>query len=157
VELDLWRYSGGEVSTLGLLFETTNTRELICFTCEDAYQVTKIAGRTRIPAGRYEITLRTEGGMHARYSRAFATMHKGMLWIRNVPGFVWVYLHVGNDADDTEGCVLVGMDRDERSRRVLRSREAYRLLYPRIVAAIEAGERVWINVRDLDRIPVPPG
>ena len=126
---------------------------------EDEHRVAKVRGETRIPAGRYQIELRTTGGMHSRYLTRFgSSWHRGMLWLRNVPGFSFIYIHIGNTDDDTEGCIVVGEGRDEVSRSVRQSTNAYRQLYPRIASAI-AREGVWITVRDLDRaeLPVPPG
>jgi len=31
-----------------------------------------------------------------------------MLWLQNVPNFEYVYLHIGNVVENSEGCVLVG-------------------------------------------------
>ena len=41
----------------------------------------KLRGETRIPAGTYKIEYRTEGGFHAKYSKRFQDIHKGMLHI----------------------------------------------------------------------------
>ncbi|NIP88730.1 MAG: hypothetical protein GWN84_03285, partial [Gammaproteobacteria bacterium] len=38
----------------------------------------------------------------------FADIHEGMLWIREIPNFEWVYLHCGADHEDTAGCPLLG-------------------------------------------------
>ncbi len=153
MELLLARYSSDENATLGLIFVegSGNGWDLKCFTCEDEYRQDKIRGETRIPAGRYEVTLRTEGGMHGRYGARFPQMHHGMLWIRNVPDFEWIYFHIGNDEDDTYGCVLWGMDRRERERTVQNSRRAYEILYPLISDRLLDGYAVHLNVIDLDQ------
>ena len=104
------------------------------FSLEDPPQKHKIWGETRIPAGRYELKLRTKGGMHARYGKRFADMHKGMIWLQNVKYFEWVYLHIGNTSRDTEGCILVGMKRGDDA--IYQSTLAYKLIYPKIVGAI---------------------
>ena len=159
MELEVWRYSGGADATLGLLMQPRpDTWELLCFTCEDEHRERKVAGETRIPAGRYAIELRTTGGMHSRYLARFGSnWHHGMLWLRHVPGFTWAYIHIGNDDDDTEGCILVGEGRDEFSRTIQQSTNAYKRIYPKLVRAI-AREGAWITIRDLDRpaLPTPP-
>ena len=91
MELRLLRYGHGEDSTGGLLFVDGIH---FGYTCEDESRLVKISGETRIPPGRYEIKLRNEGGMTKRYARRFA-FHKGMLHLQEVPGFKWVYIHVG--------------------------------------------------------------
>ncbi len=156
MELEIWRYSGNDLATLGMLME--RQREawgMFCFTCEDAFQEMKVPGKTRIPAGRYEIKLRNEGGMSGRYGRLFPQMHRGMLWLQDVPDFTYVYIHVGNTNDDTEGCILVGEDRSETWRKVCNSKLAYLRIYPQIAQAVELGGGAWITIRDLDRPQLP--
>ena len=160
VELEVWRYRGTTIATLGhFMLRGESTWEQLCFALEDRSRPlgVKVRGTTRIPAGRYAIELRTEGGMHARYQVGQGAGHRGMLWLRDVPGFKWVYIHIGNDDDDTEGCILVGEDRNEAACTIGRSRAAYSRIYPRIAAAIEA-EGAWITLRDLDQLAlgVPP-
>ncbi len=150
MELEILRYNGGPDASLGLLFDNTETRELLCFTCEDEKQNVKVKGETRISPGRYRVELRTEGPMHARYAEKFPRVHKGMLWFRHVPNFEFVYFHIGNTDDDTEGCVLLGEDRDEDARTVKYSTNAYLRIYPKIAAAVLAGEPVFVTVRDFD-------
>ncbi|MEE9393729.1 MAG: DUF5675 family protein [Planctomycetota bacterium] len=155
MDLELWRYNGGTDATLGfLMVARVASWQFACFTCEDEHRAQKVHGETRIPAGRYQIKLRTEGGRHARYKTAFPLSHVGMLWLQDVPGFEWVYIHIGNDDDDTLGCILVGEDRNETLRNVQRSRTAYSRIYREIAAAVER-EGVWITVRDLDRPQLP--
>jgi hypothetical protein len=72
----------------------------------------KVKGETRIPAGRYQVTLRTEGGFHSKYSEKYGEMHKGMLWVRDVPGFEYILIHTGNTDEHTAGCLLVGNTSD---------------------------------------------
>lgn len=126
-----------------------------CFTCEDEHRAVKVARETRIPPGVYEITLRAEGGMHARYCARFgAEWHRGMLWIRSVPNFEYVYLHIGNNEQQTEGCPLVGMTASVNGQgggTVGDSYVAYMKLYPKVRDALLAGERVYITVVDHDR------
>ena len=155
--LELWRYRTNGKATLGfLMVKRDNTWEHLCFVCEDPAQDTKIAGKTRIPAGRYEIKLRREGGMNARYA-AKHLQHDGMLWLQDVPGFEWIYIHIGSTALDTSGCLLVGEGRNEDGCWVHHSRSAYETIYPEIAAAVK-DEGAWITVRDLDQPqwPRPP-
>ena len=146
----LERYGFGADSTLGKLWRPTDTgRELECFTVEDEIREVKVAGETAIPRGTYELKLRTEGGMHEKYLRRHLEMHKGMLWLQNVPDFTFVYLHIGNDSAATRGCPLVGRVPNTSSSgefRVYESTAAYRELYPKLAEPIAAGERVVLEV-----------
>ena len=154
MELTLLRISSGNEATLGTLFDAEPARAplltFLCYTLEDQYNEPKIPGETRIPAGRYQIKVREEGGMYQRYSKRFQPWHDGMLWLQNVPGFTFIYLHVGNKDDDSEGCILVGdgqisnvVERGQVTSSVL----AYRRLYEKVLAALFS-EEVWITIED---------
>jgi hypothetical protein len=118
-----------------------------CFTLEDPIRLEKIPGETAIPAGRYQIKMRNEGTMVKRYKEKFH-WHGGMLWLQDVPGFEWVYIHIGNYVRDTEGCILVGEKpvTDPLLPMIGSSTGAYVLLYKEIERALNAGEEVWISV-----------
>lgn len=155
MELLLNRISSGYEATLGNLFDTEPARAplltFLCYTLEDQYNEPKVPGETRIPAGRYEIKLRTEGGMHKRYMERFHPWHGGMLWLQDVPGFTFIYIHVGNKDDDSEGCILVGdgqISNVVERGQVTSSVVAYRRLYELIHAAIMK-DTVWIRIEDV--------
>lgn len=153
MELEVLRFSSQDESTLGLLFDVTAGRGFLCYTLEDEFRPVKVAGDTRIPAGRYRITLRTVGGHDTRYRAKFPGTHKGMLWIRDVPGFQYILIHIGNRDDDTDGCLLVGdgsLQNLTEDGSVPSSRVAYLRIYPPIAAAIERGEETWITYKDYD-------
>jgi hypothetical protein len=116
-------------------------------TLEDGAREHKVAGETRIPAGEYQLELRTEGGMHARYSARYS-WHRGMIWLRRVPLFEWVYIHPGNTPADTLGCILVGLGRDPEGERIANSRAAYERIYTPIAQAIEGPLGCRIAVLD---------
>jgi len=147
MELLLQRYRNGSDSTLGSFFVGG---EFSCFTCEDQHQEIKVRNETRIPAGRYEIKLRREGGsFNPRYAKK-CNFHEGMLWLQDVPGFSWIYIHVGNTSEDTSGCILLGYvaTRTDRGGFVSQSVLAYEEVYPVIAEALSLGECVFITVRD---------
>jgi hypothetical protein len=138
-------------STLGKLYVDG---KFICHTLEDEPRTEKVKGETRIPAGKYRVTLRTEGGFHQRYVARFgAAFHKGMLWVRDVPGFEWILIHLGNTEQDTDGCILVGMTVRPNGRgggEIAGSEIAYRALYPVVRDALLRKEPVDIEVVDED-------
>ena len=156
MELEVLRYSSQEDSTIGALFDRTNGTKFLCYTLEDEYRENKVMHETRIPAGTYEITLRTWGGFHERYSKRFPNFHKGMLWIREVPNFEYILIHCGNDDDDTSGCLLVGDTQTSNANGsdgyVGSSILAYKKIYPYILEAIENGDKVTITYTDFDTI-----
>lgn len=120
--------------------------EFECFTLEDTHNEPKIYGKTCIPAGTYEIKLRNEGGMTQKYAARYGNTHKGMIWLQDVPNFKWVYIHIGNDETDTDGCILVGQTCDKDKGTVGRSRLAYQALNEKILSAMDRGEDIFITV-----------
>lgn len=117
-------------------------------TVEDAFNQPKISGKTRIPAGTYDIGLRTVSPMASKYVTRFGDKHTGMIWIKGVPGFEFVYIHIGNNEDDTEGCVLIGRTVDPVAGFIGKSVDAYKELYPLVMAAHERNERITITITD---------
>ena len=124
----------------------------VCFGLEDEYRDEKVASETRIPAGRYKVDVRREGGFHARYTARFPNFHRGMLHVTDVPGFTFILIHIGNTDEDTAGCLLVGLNAaiDDGELRVTSSKLAYQKLYPMVIDAAERGE-LEIEYLDSDR------
>lgn len=110
-----------------------------CFALEDELRevpgqpVTawKVPGQTAIPAGRYQIQITPS----ARFLRDLPIL-------LNVPGFSGVRIHPGNGPLETEGCILVGKDRQPG--RLLQSRVAFEALFTQLQAAPE----VWMAVEN---------
>ena len=154
MELEVLRYSSQEDSTIGALFDHTNGTKFLCYTLEDEYREVKVMHETRIPAGTYTITLRDFGGFHERYQQRFPEIHKGMLWVRDVPGFEFILIHCGNTDEHTAGCLLVGETQSSNVKEgngfIGRSTQAYFDIYPSIAGALEAGEEVTITYIDYD-------
>jgi hypothetical protein len=122
-----------------------------CYTIEDEHHDVKIKHDTRIPAGRYEIKLRTFGGFHENYKVKFKDIHKGMLWLQDVPGFGDILIHIGNTEKDSSGCILVnaGYMESENGRIVGTSSVlAYKKMYPKVAKALASGEKVWITIQN---------
>jgi hypothetical protein len=144
VKLLLQRLPSTDDATLGGL---SIDARFCCFTCEDEPREVKVPGETRIPSGTYSLALRSEGALHAKYLARFPVEHRGMLWLQDVPGFEWIYIHIGNSDDDTLGCILVA-DTANAEGTLARSEQAYRRLYGQVANAILAGEPVTITVED---------
>jgi len=155
MELEVLRFSSQKDSTNGLLFDVTGgERRFLCYTLEDEHREAKVAGETRIPAGTYRVTLRTTGGFHGRYLKKYGEMHKGMLWVRDVPGFEYILIHTGNTDEHTAGCLIVGDSQQtnfgDSDGFVGSSGNAYKRIYPPIAEALEKGESVSISYRNFD-------
>ena len=154
MRLLLQRYSSSDTSTLGLLFNVTSgIPKFLSYTLEDPYRPKKIKHVTRISAGVYDIELRNQGGMTKRYGKKFGSMHEGMLWLRHVPEYEYVYIHFGNKAEHSSGCILVGDTSIQNIKNegfIGSSVNAYKRIYPDISNAILRGEKVTIEITDFD-------
>ena len=157
MKLEVLRFSSEDDSTSGLLFDITDSnRKFLAYTLEDEYREEKEIHETRIPAGTYNVTLRTEGGFHQRYVTKYGDMHKGMLWVRDVPGFEYILIHTGNTDEHTSGCLLLG---DSQTNNQIKedgfigsSVQAYKRVYPQIAQVLEDGGVVNITYTDFDTI-----
>jgi hypothetical protein len=156
MELKVIRYSSQKDSTLGLLMKKADFGgwEFMCYTLEDEYRTVKKYGETRIPAGRYRITLRTVGRIHQKYKEEFGEIwHRGTLWVREVPNFTYILIHRGLTDDHTAGCLLVadGSFQNITEKGTLASSNtAYKRIYEQIRDVLVAGDEVWITYEDFD-------
>lgn len=93
----------------------------------------KVPGQTAIPRGIYQVII--------TYSPKFK---KRLPLLQNVPGFSGIRIHSGNKARDTEGCLLPGINNEVG--RVNNSRYWTEMLCEKIDKAIQAGEKVWVEI-----------
>ena len=94
----------------------------------------KVKGRSAIPEGRYAVVI--------SWSQKFGAWLPILL---GVPKFDGIRIHAGNTAADTEGCILIGKNREVG--KVLDSRIWLHRLKQKIVEAKEKGEAVWITIK----------
>lgn len=147
MEVKIFRFSAGNESTNGLLFIDD---WFICYTLEDEKRYKKLKGETRIPEGTYELMLRNYGSHYERYTKRFP-WHKGMIQVKNVPGFTDILFHIGNTDADTAGCILVGNQQTEnldKRGNVTDSTDAYIKLYKIIGTELLNGEKVMLKIYD---------
>jgi hypothetical protein len=140
MKYEVLRISSGKDSTSGMLFEINNgKRTFLAYTLEDEQR---------------DVKLRTEGGFHTRYSGKYGAMHKGMIHVQDVPGFEYILWHTGNTDEHTAGCLILG--NTQTNNRIAKdgfigsSVDAYKFVYPRVAAAIEAGLDVEVTYIDYD-------
>lgn len=136
-------------STIGYM---TTDGKFQCYTLEDEWRVVKVKGDTRIPAGTYEIKKREVlSGLTKKY-RAKYGWFDYHLELQDVPNFDYVYVHIGNDDDDTDACILVGntqtSNRGDSDGFIGNSTDAYRDYYQKTSAALDVGEKVFIEIKD---------
>ncbi len=158
MRLEVVRFSSESDSTNGLLFDITNgQRKFLSYTLEDEYRKEKIMSETRVPAGTYNVTLRTEGGFYQNYTERFGSdFNKGMLWVRDVPGFEYILIHIGNTDENTSGCLLVGDTQNNnqitKDGFIGSSTNNYKRIYPPIAIVLVNGGFVFITYTDYDSV-----
>lgn len=90
----------------------------------------KINSKTAIPKGTYKITLNVVSPKYSK-KKIYQDICKGRVpRLLNVPGYEGVLIHIGNTADDSSGCILVG--ENKQVGKVLNSTETFRKLYNKI-------------------------
>ena len=94
----------------------------------------KVKGRSAIPEGRYVVVI--------SWSPRFKQWLPILL---GVPKFEGIRIHAGNTSADTEGCILVGKNREVG--KVLDSRIWVHRLKQKIVETKGRGEPVWITIK----------
>lgn len=121
----------------------------VCDVIEDKdmffYGKPKMKGETAIPCGRYEITQNV-------FSNRFGnkTFYKNLCGgylprLLNVPQFDGVLIHCGNSSADTEGCLLVGLNKVVG--KVVDSQKAFiKLMKDYLLPAKRKGEKVYITI-----------
>lgn len=110
-----------------------------CFTLEDRFRPPpepKVPKETCIPDGRYEVIL--------NLSQRFGVEMPLLLL---VPNFMGIRIHPGNTEKDTEGCILVGRQRDTDKLVEGTSRAAYDVLFSKLKAAWVHGQKIFITVK----------
>ena len=149
IELTLQRLFHDIQSTLGIFFIEGKRQ---CFTLEDEPRKIKVKGETRIPAGRYQITMDQPSSKDKKYfdiMKKYGKVHHGMLRLLDVPGFQGILIHIGNFETDTDGCILVGetagMDVNGWNK-VITSTDVYIRLYSKISNELLNGNKVFITV-----------
>ena len=101
---------------------------------EDEIAALKVKGATAIPIGTYRIDMQTRS---PRFGRVLPRLV-------SVKGYAGVLIHSGNTADDTEGCILVGENRERG--KVLNSRATLEHLLAFLRAAQAEGEEIELTI-----------
>lgn len=157
MNLILQRFSDNRDSTLGLLFKkilvgTEERLHFVAYTLEDEFREEKVSKETRIPAGFYEVIInKADTEKTLSYRKKYAPWFKYHLMLKNVPGFIGIYIHIGNTDADTEGCILLGDSADNNTitaGNVTSSTPAFQRFYREVYPLLEAGNKVHIEVRD---------
>lgn len=155
MELTLKRIALRSEYTIGKLYVNG---EYVCDTIEDTVRdldkdgkfangEVKISGKTAIPYGRYEVTMKVKSPKYSNFTKySWAKKYDGYLpRLLQVPHFDGVLIHVGNSALDSEACVLVGENKVVG--KVINSVNTFRrLMDDYLVPAKKRNEKIFIEV-----------
>jgi len=119
MKIEVKRLHRTENSTIG---ELTIDGKFECYTLEDKERDVKIKGETAIAKGTYKVII--------NQSNRFKKLLPLLI---NVPNFEGVRIHPGNSNHDTEGCILVGMNRSVDY--ITKSRKAFDSLFKKMQKA----------------------
>ena len=152
MELLLTRIAKRKTYTIGRLcilekvideYSTGTAERYFCDTLEPTWRdykngVYKVKGRSAIPEGRYAVVI----SFSPKFKQWLPILLGGPEFNRKWQG---IRIHAGNCSEDTEGCILVGKNREVG--KVLDSRIWLHRLKQKIVEAKGRGEAVWITIK----------
>ena len=152
MELLLTRIAKRKTYTIGRLcileevideYSTGTAERYFCDTLEPTWRdykngAYKVKGRSAIPEGRYAVVI----SYSPKFKQWLPILLGGPEFNRKWQG---IRIHAGNCSEDTEGCILVGKNREVG--KVLDSRIWVHRLKQKIVEAKDKGEAVWITIR----------
>lgn len=147
MELLLKRIARKDSYTIGHLYVDG---VYFCDTCEDADRLyfgkPKVMHETAIPCGRYEVVQDIRSPRFGERS-PYKEVCKGYVpRLLNVPQFEGVLIHVGNSANDSSGCILLG--KNKQVGKVLDSRQTWTEFMKRfMLPAKKRKEKVFITIK----------
>lgn len=152
MNLILTRFSDNGKSTLGLLHHK-ETFKFIGYVLEDEFREKKVKGETRIPAGYYELKIRKEETpLTVKHRTDYGQWFKYHIEVTGVPNFQGIYIHAGNNDTHTDGCLLIGNTQNNhhtvQGNPLVSSVDGMRRVYELVYPELEAGHKVFIQIRD---------
>ena len=153
MELVLKRIFKGDFYTIGKLYidgvyqcdtlEDTDRNLNQEMSLEDIKKI-KVYGKTAIPYGKYKVTLKQQSSKFSKSTKYEKC--KGYLpRLIDVPAFSGILIHIGNTAEDSNGCILVGQNLIKG--KVINSTICFWALYQKLKAADDRGEKIWIVIK----------
>lgn len=154
LELLLDRKYKNETYTIGNLYVDG---EWFCNTLEDKdrglsqtmsleeIKETKVYGETAIPTGRYEVRMDIVSPKYNGVKWYKDNFGGRMPRLESVKGFAGILIHSGNTALDSNGCILVGMNKAKG--KVLDSRATFQKLWNMLEKARKAGKTIYLTVK----------
>ena len=105
----------------------------------------KVYGETAIPTGRYEVRMDIVSPKYNGVKWYKDNFGGRMPRLESVKGFSGILIHSGNTALDSNGCILVGMNKAKG--KVLDSRATFQKLWKILEQARKAGKTIYLTVK----------
>ena len=103
----------------------------------------KKASITAIPSGTYEITLDVVSPKYSK-KQQYKAIDGKLPRLLDVPGFEGILIHIGNTAEDSAGCILVGHNKVKGQ--VVNSTATFNELYSLLLDGKKRGEKLIIKI-----------
>ena len=104
----------------------------------------KVNGMTAIPTGTYNINMSIVSPRFSKKPYYMRVCNGKLPRLELVKGYSGVLIHVGNDENDTNGCILVGWNKEKG--KVLNSKIAFENLYYKLKAAKSISSKITITI-----------
>ena len=111
--------------------------QYFCDTLEDTVREKKIAGKTAIPEGTYQVIVNRS-----------PKFKRDLPLLLDVPNFEGIRIHRGNTAKDTSGCILVGENKVKG--KVINSTKYETLLTSILKREMQSGSYISITVGNIN-------
>lgn len=145
MELILERRYFAEDYTAGKLYLDG---KFMCDTIEDKVRdldkEEKVWGKTAIPYGTYRITMDIVSPKFASYSQ-YKHIGGKLPRLLDVPHFDGILIHIGNTAEDSHGCIIVGQYMGKG--KVVNSTTTFNNLYTHLLRGKVRGEQITITIK----------
>ena len=147
------------IGHLYLIDEETNTKQFICDTLEDCDRgldesmdnqtiaKKKVYLETCIPTGKYTVTMNVKSPKYSNFTKypTYKEWDGYLPRLNKVKGFEGILIHIGNDNDDSGGCILVGENKVKG--KVINSTITFRkLMNEYFIPCKERGESVELVI-----------
>ena len=105
----------------------------------------KVYGETAIPTGRYEVRMDIVSPKYNGVKWYKDNFGGRMPRLESVKGFSGILIHSGNTALDSNGCILVGLNKAKG--KVLDSRATFQKLWKVLEQARKTGKTIYLTVQ----------
>ena len=104
----------------------------------------KIPTRTAVPTGRYEVEMGVVSPRFSKYPFYMEVCQGKLPRLKNVKGFTGILIHCGTTHQNTEGCILVGLNTVRG--KLTDSKEVFKKIYAEMSKAHKRGEKIFITI-----------